>query len=260
MDLGLKGRRALVTGSYRGTGAGIARVLAAEGAHVLVHGFEPGQADGVVAEIEAAGGSAEPMILDVIDAMAIAAAPDDSFDVDVLVNNFGKPVGSGWSSVDEWTAEWQTNVEVGARVSQRSMQGMRDRGWGRIVFVGTVGVRRPGARNAGYYAAKAALPSVVRTLAMELRGTGVTANLVSPGLIATAEILDSALRRVQRDDPEATADDAEAWVLTEWMPNLTDRIPTPDDIGRVVAFVASDPAWHLTGADLAVDGGAIDAV
>ena len=166
---------------------------------------------------------------------------------------------SSWSSADNWTAEWQANVEVGVRVAQRCIDPMRGRGWGRVVFVGTIGSRRPGARNAGYYAAKAALPSVVRTLAMELRGTGVTANLVSPGLIATTEILDSALRRVRRDDPDATIDDAERWVLSSWMPNLTERIPTPEDIGRVVAFVASDAAWHITGADLAVDGGALDA-
>jgi NAD(P)-dependent dehydrogenase (short-subunit alcohol dehydrogenase family) len=259
MELGLSGRRALVTGSYRGTGAGIARMLAAEGAHVLVHGFEPGQADEVVAQITSSGGAAEPVVVDIADADEVAAAPAAWFDVDVLVNNYGTPVGSSWSSVDDWTAEWQANVELGVRVAQRCLPGMRDRGWGRVVFVGTVGVRRPGSRNPGYYAAKAALPSVVRTLAMELRGSGVTANLVSPGLIATAEILDSALRRVRRDDPEATADDAERWVLTEWMPNLTERIPTPDDIGRVVAFVAGDAAWHITGADLAVDGGALDA-
>lgn len=256
MDLGLAGRTALITGSYRGTGAGIAAVLASEGAHVVVHGFESGQPDDVVAEITAAGGSASALIADITGDITDDGAYGP---VDVLVNNYGTPKGSTWESMDTWQDEWNVNVLTGVRVAQACIPGMRDRSWGRVIFLGTVGTQKPGRRNAGYYGAKTALPTIVRTLAMELRGTGVTANLVSPGMIATSEVQDMVTRRATRDGQGDTWADAERWALENSMPNLTERIPEPSDIGRVVAFVASEAAWHINGADIAVDGGAIDA-
>ncbi len=101
--------------------------------------------------------------------------------------------------------------------------------------------------------------SPVRTLTMECSGIGVTANLVSPGMIATDEVREMVMRRAARDGQGDTWAQAERWALDNSMPNLTERIPAPEDIGRVVAFVASEAAWHVNGADLAVDGGARDA-
>lgn len=259
MDLGLSGRTALVTGSYRGTGRGIARVLAAEGARVVVHAFEAGQAEAAVAEIVSAGGTADALVADIRTDEGVASIADRLNDVDVLVNNYGTPGGSGWRDTAAWQDEWNVNVLTGVRVAQACMPSMRARGWGRIVFLGTIGTQRPGRRNAGYYAAKTALPTLVRTLAMELRGSGVTANLVSPGMIATDEVREMVTRRAARDGRGDTWADAERWALENSMPNLTERIAEPEDIGRVVAFVASQAAWHITGADLAVDGGARDA-
>jgi NAD(P)-dependent dehydrogenase (short-subunit alcohol dehydrogenase family) len=259
MDLQLAGRSALVTGSYRGTGRGIANVLAAEGAHVIVHGFEAGQSEPAVAEIRAAGGSAEAITGDINTDMGVADLAACAASVDVLVNNYGTPGGSDWKRIDRWEHEWNANVLSGVRVTQLCLPTMRERGWGRIVFIGTIGTQRPGPRNPGYYGAKTALPTVVRTLAMELRGTGITANLVSPGMIATTEVRDMLTHRAARDGVSGAWDDVQAWALANSMPNLTERIPEPEDIGRVVAFVASEAAWHINGADIAVDGGAIDA-
>ncbi len=259
MDLELRGRTALVTGSYRGTGRGIALTLASEGAHVVVHGFESGQADAAVHEIVEAGGTAEAVIADIVTdegAVALGAAASRT---DVLVNNFGAPGGSSWASMDKWAAEWNVNVLAAVRVAQLCLPSMRERKWGRIIFLGTVGTQQPGKRNVGYYGAKTALPTLVRTLAMELRGSGVTANLVSPGMIATDEVREMVMRRAARDGQGGTWAQAERWALDNSMPNLTERIPAPEDIGRVVAFVASEAAWHINGADLAVDGGALDA-
>lgn len=259
MDLGLSGRTAFVSGSHRGTGAGIAHALASEGAHVLVHGFESGQPDAVVSEIAASGGSASGVVAELSSDEGLAAISEQLANVDVLVNNYGSPSRSSWSSTEAWADEWDRNVMVGVRCTQLAIPGMRDRGWGRIVFLGTVGSRMPGDRNVGYYTAKAGLPVLVRTLAQELRGTGVTANLVSPGMIATSEVKDMVTRRAERDGVTGSWEDSERWALANAMPNLTERIPEPIDIGRVVAFAASEPAWHITGADLAVDGGAVDA-
>ena len=263
MDLGLNGRVVLISGGYRGTGAGTARVLAAEGARVAVHGFELTQADEVVADITAANGQAASVDGDlttdegverVVGQVEAAFGP-----VEILVNNYGAPGRTDWSTpADGWNDGWDRNVLTAVRVTQRVLPQMREAGFGRIVFLGTVGTERPGDRNPDYYAAKGALPTLVRSLAKELRGTGVTANLVSPGMIATAEVRDGIMRRAAREGVEGWPA-AQQWALANSMPNLTERIPEPEDIGRFVAFVASNAAWHMTGADLKVDGGAVDA-
>jgi 3-oxoacyl-[acyl-carrier protein] reductase len=259
MDLGLKGKTALVTGSHRGTGAGIAAVLAAEGARVVVHGFESGQPEEVVAQITEAGGLARGAVADITSdegADALGAIVDD---VDIVVANYGAPMGSAWDSTDTWSEEWDRNVVAGVRVVQRCLPGMRERGWGRAIFVGTVGTRMPSVHTPGYYAAKAGLPALVRSLAQELRGTGVTANVVSPGMIATAEVKAMLTKRAEREGIGPDWSAVEGWAVVNRMPNLTAKIPEPTDIGRVVAFVASEAAWHIMGADIAVDGGTVDA-
>jgi 3-oxoacyl-[acyl-carrier protein] reductase len=100
---------------------------------------------------------------------------------------------------------------------------------------------------------------VARSLAKRLRGTGITVNVVSPGIIATEEVKESLTRRAAEAGGGEGWDAVERWALREVMPNLTERIPDPDDIGRVVALLASDAAWHVNGADIRVDGGALDA-
>jgi len=259
MDLGLQGRTAFVSGGYRGTGVGIANALAAEGAHVVVHGFEPGQPDEVVEQIVKAGGSAAAVTADIGTDEGAASIAEELAVVDILVNNYGTTGGSSWTSTDSWSDEWNRNVLTGARCTQLSIPAMKERGWGRVIFLGTVGSRMPGDRNVGYYTAKAGLPALVRTLAQELRNTGVTANLVSPGMIATAEVRAMVTRRAERAGISGDWAAAEQWALENAMPNLTGHIPDPIDIGRVVAFVASEAAWHMTGADIPIDGGALDA-
>jgi 3-oxoacyl-[acyl-carrier protein] reductase len=281
MDLGLEGRTALVTGSYRGTGAGIARMLAAEGATVLVHGLEPGQADGTLDEIAAAGGRAHgvtgdlrteagtaQLVAEVADTRVAdtrgADTPGDRAapHVDILVNNWGLPEGSDWESSDtaSWHGSYDVNVVSAVRVAQAFLPGMRAAGWGRVVFVSTVGATRPGDRIPEYYAAKGALPSVAVGLAKHLSGTGVTVNCVSPGMIATPEIVASFTERAERrglaTDPVSVAN----FMLETGMTNHTGRVCTPDDVGRFIAFVVSEAAWHLDGAHLRFDGGASDAV
>jgi len=259
MDLGLTGKRALVTGSHRGTGSAIARVLAEEGAHVIVHGFEAGQGDDMAAAIVADGGHATVVVGPLTTDSGVAELTAELGSIDVLVNNHGAPMGSDWDSMDHWAEEWNVNVLTGVRVAQAVAPGMRERGWGRILFLGTVGSRRPGVANPGYYGAKAGLHGVVRSMAQSLRGSGVTCNLVSPGMIATAEVRAMVMRRAARDGQGDSWEQAEQWALRNSMRNLNERLAEPLDIARVVAFVASEVAWHVNGADVAVDGGTLDA-
>jgi 3-oxoacyl-[acyl-carrier protein] reductase len=266
MDLGLAGRVALVTGAYRGTGAGIAAVLAREGATLLVHGFEAGQADAVVRSIREEGHVAHAVTGDLLrDDGAdeiVAQSRACAGDVDILVNNYGIAEGGEWFGDDSasWFESYDRNVVSGVRMVHRLVPAMRERGWGRVIFLSTVGATRPGARNPQYYTAKTALPGLTVSLAKELAGTGITVNTVSPGVIATAEIRETFTRRAAERGLSTEWPDVERLILETAMANPSGRVAHPEDIGRFVAFVASEAGWHLNGAHLRIDGGAADAV
>jgi len=265
VDLGLSDKIALVTGAYRGTGVGVAHALAAEGATVLVQEHEPGQAGPTVDAIVAAGGRAHVVTGDIrteagagaLEADVRARVPR----VDIVINNYGVPEGSDWdgSDTESWHGSYEHNVVSAVRITQAFLPDMRAQLWGRVVFVSTVGATRPGDRIPEYYAAKGALPSITVSLAKHLAGTGITVNCVSPGVIATAEVVDGATRRLGREGGGTDWPAVEQEILRR-MPNPTGRVPRPEDVGRFVAFVVSEPAWHLNGAHLRFDGGSTEVV
>ena len=268
MDLGLRGKVALVTASYRGTGRGIARVLAAEGATVIVHGFELAAADALVTELRAAGGTAFAVAAglqaeadaDALVAAAVAAAGP----IDILVANYGVAEGGSWLGAETDTAAWfdsyDKNVLSGVRLLRRCVPAMKDRQWGRILLIGTVGSLRPGTRNPQYYASKAALPAITVSLAKELAGTGITVNLVSPGIIATDEIKERFTRRAAAQGRPTDWASVQQLVFEEFMDIPTRRVPDPEDVGQLVAFLAGDTGACITGANYRIDGGSGDAV
>lgn len=266
MDLGLDGKVALVTGSYRGTGAGIARMLAADGATVLVHGLEHGQADETVSVITEAGGRCRAVTGDIRTEHGTAALVTEVRaavgQVDIVVNNYGVAVGHDWSTSDteSWHGSYDTNVVTAVRVTQAFLPDMRAARWGRIVFVSTIGATRPGDQIPEYYAAKGALPSMAVSLAKHLAGTGITVNCVSPGIIATAEVVDRFTERARTEGVSTDWVSVERLILDSRMGNPSGRVAKPDDVGRFVAFVVGEPGWHLNGAHLRFDGGAADAV
>ncbi|MBW2242420.1 MAG: SDR family oxidoreductase [Deltaproteobacteria bacterium] len=257
----MTGRIALVSGSYRGTGAGIARVLAREGARVWVHGFEAEAAERVAAGIREQGGNATAVAGDIrndegADAIADAVGP-----IDLLINNYGVAEGGSWKSeMADWIDQYQKNVLTGVRLVQRLTPGMRERGFGRVIFVGTVGTLRPAARMPHYYAAKAALPSLTLSLAKELSGSGVTVNLVSPGIVATAEVLERFEAIAKKRGLPTDRSSVEELILEKFMPNPTGRVGEPEDVGSLVAFLCSEHAGYINAANIPIDGGAADAV
>lgn len=266
MDLGLEGKVALVTGSFRGTGAGIARVLADEGATVLVHGLEPGQADGTVRAVTEAHGRCHAVVGDLRTEQGTAALVTDvrnTIDrVDIVINNYGIAEGSDWdtSDTESWHGSYDTNVVSAVRVTQAFLSDMRTARWGRVVFVATVGATRPGDRIPEYYAAKGALPSMAVSLAKHLAGTGITVNCVSPGVIATAEVVERFTERARRQGIATDWPSVERFILDTAMANPSGKVATPDDVGRFIALMVGEPAWHLNGAHVRFDGGAVDAV
>jgi NAD(P)-dependent dehydrogenase (short-subunit alcohol dehydrogenase family) len=265
VDLGLSERVVLITGASRGTGAGTARVLAGEGATVLVHGFVAAPTEQVVADIRSRGGRAEPVVGDICTDAGADAVVDAvrtlGFDVDVLINNYGVAEGAGWfdDTAQSWHEQFDKNVVSAFRMVQRFVPGMVERGWGRVVFLSTIGATRPRANLPAYYSAKTALPGTTVSLMKELSGSGITVNTISPGIIATDEVIGAYRERAQRKGAPTDWESLQS-LMIESMPNPTGRVPTTEDIGRVIAFVVSDAGWHLNGLHLRVDGGAVDCV
>ncbi|MFT4571459.1 MAG: 3-oxoacyl-[acyl-carrier protein] reductase [Hyphomicrobiaceae bacterium] len=266
MALQLTGRTALVTGSFRGTGAVIAARLAQEGAHVLVHGTDAGTADAVVASIVDTGARATAVWGDLTaeaGAQICAAQVAEHGTIDILVNNLGGVVEGKWFSGDlsVWDEAWNYNVVSGVRMVRACVPGMRVNGWGRVVFVSTVGATRPSHRTPHYYAAKAALPNLGLSLAKELSGSGVTVNTVSPGLLRTPEVEAWLRERAKRKNESLqTWEEIECDALADIAPNLCGRLGRPEDVAAAVAFLVSEDAAFINATHLRVDGGASDHV
>jgi NAD(P)-dependent dehydrogenase (short-subunit alcohol dehydrogenase family) len=241
MDLGLTGKTALVSGSYRGTGLVIARHLAAEGVRVFVHGLEPGQAERAVEEI----GSGDPVTGDI------------TCDAGAREVDYGTADRGTWqdSDTDDWLDAYQKNVLSAQRLIRAYFAPMRERGWGRIINLGTVGSTRPNSRMPHYYASKGALATMTISLAKEASGTGVRVNLVSPGLILTPEVEAAYLERGRAKGWGETWEEVEPSVAAD-IP--IGRIVRREEVADLVTFLASPLADAIHGQNIRVDGGALD--
>lgn len=246
----LLGRVALITGSARGTGAGIARVFAREGACVVVNQVkEEGNPQGVVQEIRAAGGQAFWAKADVTEEAHVAAmvrrAEETFGTVDILVNNYAAPIprkrfqDMAWH---DWQEQIDTTLKAAFLCTQAVLPGMRARRWGRIISINTVGIHHPAPYYHGYTAAKTAMLGFTRNLAVEVGRDNITVNIVSPGLTLTEEVR-AALT------PEAQAKHEQQVPLR--------RTGTVEDTARAALFFASELSNFVTGVYLPVCGGQV---
>ena len=245
MDFGIEGKVALVTGATKGIGLGIAQALAREGARVSIVARTEADVKRVATEIKGFGVAADVTTED----GCIRSVEDTQKNlgpIDILVNNFGARAGSSWSDTGpkEFEAAFAGNVVVSARMSKLVLDGMIQRGWGRIVVITSVWGREAGGAPA-YNAGKAAEISMVKSLAREVASKGVTVNAVAPGSILWEG---GGWHRRQQADPQGIAE----FVRNE-MP--MGRFGTVDEVANVVAFVCSRQAGLLTGACINVDGG-----
>jgi 3-oxoacyl-[acyl-carrier protein] reductase len=266
MDLQLAGRRALVTGSSSGLGEATAKLLAAEGAAVVVHGRDNVRTKTVAEAIQAAGGHVDVALGDLAtDAGADAVAETALHDgpVDILVNNagaYGDELSWSETTPDVWAKTYDQNVISGVRMIQRLVPQMRERGWGRVIQVGGGLSIAPMSMQPHYNASLAARHNLAVSLARELKGTGITSNVVSPGAI----LVDSVQQLLVRIAPEhgwgETWDEIEPAAAESFIPNDIGRFGRPDEIAGAVAYLASSFADYISGATIRVDGGYIRSV
>jgi len=260
MDMGIKGRVALVTGAGRGIGGQICRTLAEEGAKVAVNDVMQERADAVAGEIRQAGGQAIGIVADVTDLEAVTAmvkrVSEEWGSLDILVNNAGIPVVTGpdddtaaggpfFSRSDR--AQWDRTmglITYGVlNCSRAVIEGMSERGWGRIINIISDAGRVGEPRLVAYSMAKAGTVGFSKALAKEMGRFCVTVNCVSPATTeteATADWIKEQGERIMRQYPLARG---------------LNRLGQPTDIANAVAFLASQRAEWITGQVLSVNGG-----
>ncbi len=260
MDLGIKGRLALVTGSTKGIGRAVAEALATEGARVVVNGRDEaavkdavaalsrrGEAHGIAADLATAAGARK-----VLDSLA-AIGP-----ADILVNNVGyfEVKEFGAISDRDWLDMFELNVMSGVRLSRALLPGMLERGWGRIVFIASDQSAKPNSGMAHYAMSKAAQVSIARSLAELTRGTRVTVNsaLVAP---TWSEGVETFLGKVAPGLGKTVDEMRTAYFETTGASSLLQRWAKPEEIAAQITFLCSERASAINGAAQRVDGGII---
>lgn len=263
MDLGLKGKRALVTGSTAGIGYAIAEALGREGAKVLINGRTQARVDAALAQLRAAvpGGDFEGKAADAGSATGcdqlIAAWPE----ADILVNNVGifAPVPFEQIPDADWLRFFEVNVLSGIRLSRHYLTGMRARNWGRIVFISSESGLQIPTEMIHYGVTKTAQIAVARGLAETLSGTGVTVNSVLPGPTAS-EGVGKFVADLAAASGKSSTDVEQEFFKTARPSSIIQRFATAQEVAALVTYVCSTQASATTGAALRVDGGVVRAI
>jgi 3-oxoacyl-[acyl-carrier protein] reductase len=266
MDLGIKGRTAVVTGASRGIGRETARMLCAEGADVLLVARSEKALVEAADECVAAGpGKAESLVCDVTEpdaAERIAAAAEDRFaPIEIAVNNAGV---SKWRDLDDvpdedWYAAWELNVMAPMRLMRKVAPAMAERGWGRIVNVSSTAGKRPSASMAEYSVAKAAELSLSRLYADRYAPKGVLVNAVCPGPV-TSEMWMEPGGLLDQSKEHGDHPDRETALEVAGGKRPIGRLAEVPEIASVIAFLCSQHASYVAGAAWSVDGGTVQVI
>jgi NAD(P)-dependent dehydrogenase (short-subunit alcohol dehydrogenase family) len=262
MDLQLKKKAALVTGSTGGIGLAIAERLAIEGAEVVIVGRTRAKLDAAVERIRIAGGAhVNGVLADPATTEGAATLLKVTPLVDVLVNNLGIYETKNFIDVtdEDWRRYFEINVLSGVRLARAYLPGMLRKNWGRIIFISSEsGFVIPGPMI-HYGMTKTAQLAISRGLAELTKGTKVTVNSVLPGPTRSEGSVD--FLKNLASDPEAPANRIEAEFFAKGRPSsLLQRMIEPEEVASLVAYVASPLSSATNGAALRVDGGVVPTI
>ena len=263
MDLKLEGKQALVTGSTAGIGFAIAGALAKEGASVVVNGRTEQRVKAALKQLQPSGtrGKVEGFAANLGTAEGVQQAIARFPALDILVNNLGifevKPFEQ--ISDDDWFRFFEINVLSGVRLSRHYLPGMKQRNWGRIVFISSESAVQIPAEMIHYGMTKTAQLAIARGLAETTAGTKVTVNTVLPGPTASEGVSKFVEQLAAEQQTDAAS--VEKGFFRGMRPtSLLQRFATPEEVAALVAFVCSPLSSATNGAALRADGGVVRSI
>jgi NAD(P)-dependent dehydrogenase (short-subunit alcohol dehydrogenase family) len=258
MDLGLKGKRALVTGSTAGIGLAIARLLAREGAHVYVNGRTDDRVNKAIAEI---GDKVDGIAADLSTPEGANKLFSRLDHVDILVNNLGIFETRPFLDIDDadWLRFFETNVLSGVRITRHYLPHMLKNKWGRVIFISSESAIQIPAEMVHYGMTKTAQVAVARGIAESFPASGVTVNSVLVGP-TESEGVATFVESLAAQQGKTKEELAREFFEHARPSSLIKRFETPEEVAAMVAYLCSEPASATTGSAIRVDGGVVRAI
>ncbi len=266
MDLALDDKVALVTGGSKGIGYGCAEALAVEGAAVSICARHQDELEAAADELRTHDVDVLPVVADLTNDNDIDRLVDDTIErfgtVDILVNNagtVGEPGGLDDNSTQDWRDLFELNLFAVVTLTRKIVPHMREQGWGRIINISSENGEQPYPDMMAYSASKGALNNFGKALSKEVADDGILVNTVSPAFIETPLVND-----MMAEIAEEQGVSVEAVIqqfLDEQRPHIEVGRPGDiDEVGRLVAFLASEHSSFVTGSNYRVDGGSVAAL